>query len=130
MSARAVDAAALAGLDTGDLDLSDVTISVMPSWMAKILGSGVSAMTLGDQIFVTHDRYGAVVNGEDHVLLLHELVHVGQWRREGKLGFAVRYAGDYLRNRIIGLDHKIAYRAIGFEAAAFETSERSERELL
>ena len=87
-------------------------------------------MTFGDRIFITSDRYEQVISGDDPVLLLHELVHVGQWRREGTVGFAVRYVSDYLRNRMIGLDHKIAYRAIGFEAAAFEASERPGRGLV
>ncbi len=130
MSVSAVEAASVAGLDTGDLDLSAVSLNVMPVWMSNALGSGVAAMTLGDRIFIRSDRYEQVISGDDPVLLLHELVHVGQWRREGRVGFAVRYMSDYLRNRMIGLDHKIAYRAIGFEAAAFETSERPEREVV
>lgn len=128
MSAPALDAALRAGLDTGDLDLSTVTIDVMSHTMASLLGSGVAAMTLGDRIFVTQDRYERVIAGELPVLLLHELVHVGQWRREGRIGFLIQYVTDYLRNRIIGLDHKVAYRAIGFEAAAYDTSERSDHQ--
>jgi hypothetical protein len=130
VSVSAVEAASVAGLDTGDLDLSAVSLNVMPVWMSSALGSGVAAMTLGDRIFITSNRYEQVISGDDPVLLLHELVHVGQWRREGNVGFTVRYMSDYLRNRLIGLDHKIAYRAIGFEAAAFETSERPEREVV
>ena len=128
MSAPALDAALRAGLDTGDLDLSTVTIDVMSHTMASLLGSGVAAVTLGDRIFVTQDRYERVIAGELPVLLLHELVHVGQWRREGRIGFLIQYVTDYLRNRIIGLDHKVAYRAIGFEAAAYDASERSDHQ--
>jgi hypothetical protein len=128
MSARALDAVLSAGLDTGNLDLSAVSIHAMPPLVATLLGRGVAAMTLGDHIFVTQNRYESVIAGELPVLLLHELVHVGQWRREGSIGFLVRYGSDYLSNRMIGLDHKVAYRAIGFEAAAYETSERPAQE--
>jgi hypothetical protein len=55
---------------------------------------------------------------------------VGQWRREGRVGFLVSYLGDYLRNRLIGLNHDVAYRAIGFEAAAYDASERPKWEPL
>jgi hypothetical protein len=39
----------------------------------------------------------------------------------------VQYFRDYFRNRLIGLDHETAYRAIGFEAAAYDISERTNR---
>lgn len=119
---------ARAGLDTGDLDLANVAIRPMPMWMSVAVGHSVTAMTLGSVIFVSNDRYGSVIDGEDEVLLLHELVHVNQWQKEGKIGFLIRYLGDYFRNRLIGLDHRVAYRAIGFEAAAYETSEKADRE--
>lgn len=119
-----------AGIDVGDLDISNVTLHEMPWWMTRVLGSGVGAITLSDNIFVAPDVYEAVVGGERPRLLLHELVHVSQWRREGKLGFLTRYTTDYLRNRLIGLNHTIAYRAIGHEAAAYDVSERPDWEPL
>lgn len=130
MNTPAADVVKRAGLDVGDLDIADVTIHEMPRWMNRVLGSGVGAITLSDRIFVAPDAYGAVIGGERPTLLLHELVHVSQWRREGKLGFLARYATDYLRNRLIGLDHKVAYRAIGHEAAAYDVSERPNQEPL
>jgi hypothetical protein len=119
-----------AEIDVGDLDISDVMLHEMPWWMARVLGSGVGAVTLSDSIFVAPDVYEAVVDGERPTLLLHELVHVSQWRREGRLGFLTRYTTDYLRNRLIGLNHEVAYRAIGHEAAAYDASERPDREPL
>lgn len=127
MSVPATAVVSKVGLDTGDLELSGVTIRVMPSWMSRMLGGGVAAITLSDTIFVSSDRYERVIGGEMPILLLHELVHVGQWRREGRAAFLAQYLSDYLRNRSIGLDHKTAYRAIGFEAAAYDISERSGR---
>lgn len=129
MSASAADVARNAGLDTGDLDLADVSIRQMPAWMTGILGPGVAAITLTNTIHVTPERYDAVVGGEEPALLQHELVHVGQWRREGTPGFLMQYLKDYFRNRLIGLDHDVAYRAIGFEAAAYALSERSDQDV-
>jgi len=113
------------GLDTGDLELSGVSVSMMPFWMSRLLRHGVAAITLGDRIYVAPDRYERAISGELPLLLLHELVHVGQWRREGRVAFLVQYFGDYFRNRLIGLEHDAAYRAIGFESAAYDVSERS-----
>ena len=127
MSLPAAAVVSKAGLDTGDLELSGVSIRVMPSWMLRVLGSGVSAITIADTIYVSPDRYESVISGEAPILLLHELAHVGQWKREGRLAFLFQYLGDYFRNRLIGLGHDTAYRAIGFEAAAYEVSERSNR---
>jgi hypothetical protein len=97
------------GLDTGDLELSGVTIRVMPSWMSRMLGGGVAAITLSDTIFVSSERYERVIGGEMPILLLHELVHVGQWRREGRAAFLLQYSSEYLRNRLIGLDHRVTF---------------------
>lgn len=130
MSVPAAVAVNKAGLDIGDLDISQVRLRMMPPWMFRILGSRVGAMTLGSTIFIAPDAFEDVVRGERPRLLLHELVHVGQWRREGRVGFLVSYLGDYLRNRLIGLNHDVAYRAIGFEAAAYDASERPKWEPL
>lgn len=128
MNVPATIAATNAGLDPGDLDLGAVTVRMMPRTMSRVLGTRVGAITIANNIFVAPDRYDDVVSGGNPVLLSHELVHVHQWRREGKARFLLRYTSDYVRNRLIGLSHDLAYRAIGFEAAAFETSERPERE--
>ncbi|MFV1970610.1 MAG: DUF4157 domain-containing protein [Acidimicrobiia bacterium] len=117
------------GVDTGNLDLSEISIRMMPHWMQFALGSSVAAITIGNSIFVDGDRYDSVVSGKSPGLLVHELVHVDQWRREGKVAFLSRYAGEYVRNRMIGLDHRTAYRAIGFEAAAYDVSERTYRDV-
>lgn len=130
MSASAADVARNAGLDTGDLDLSDVSVRLMQGWMTRLLGPGVAAITLSNTIHVTPERYEAVVRGEEPALLQHELVHVAQWRREGIPGFLMQYLKDYFRNRLIGLDHDIAYRAIGFEAAAYDLSERPNQDVM
>ncbi len=129
MSISGAVAAGKAGLDTGDLDLSEVSVRLMPHWMQIALGSSVAAITLGTSIFVAQDRYESVVSGKNPTLLLHELVHVDQWRREGSVGFVSRYVTEYVRNRMIGLDHRTAYCSIGFEVAAYNASERVHRDV-
>jgi hypothetical protein len=127
VSISATVAAERAGVDTGDLDLSEVSVRMMPHWMQIALGTSVAAITLGNSIFVAQDTYESVVSGKNPALLLHELVHVDQWRREGSVAFLSRYATEYVRNRMIGLDHRTAYRSIGFEIAAYDVSERAHR---
>ena len=129
MSVPVSEAMRRSGLGIDGLDISNVSIRPMPRWMSRLLGSRVAAMTLGNTILVPVHRYDEVVGGEQPDLLRHELVHVGQWHREGSVGFLAQYTSDYLRNRLIGLNHRIAYRAIGFEAAAFDTSEQPDHGL-
>ncbi len=127
MSISATVVAERAGVDTGDLDLSEVSVRMMPHWMQIALGTSVAAITLGNSVFVAQDTYESVVSGKNQALLIHELVHVDQWRREGSATFLSRYATEYVRNRMIGLDHRTAYRSIGFEIAAYDVSERAHR---
>lgn len=76
------------------------------------LTPGIAAMTIGRYVLVRrgHER--------DRALLAHELVHVRQWRELGAIGFAARYLGAYVGNRLRGLDHWNAYEAIPLEMEA------------
>ena len=76
---------------------------------------GADGITLGSLVIVR--RTSAAGSGFDE-LLRHELVHVGQWREMGVIGFAIRYAGDYLRWRMRGYGHDGAYRRIALEVEA------------
>ena len=51
-------------------------------------------------------------------LLAHEIAHCQQYERLGMLGFLVRYAWAYRRNRWRGMNHDAAYRNIPFEIEA------------
>ena len=77
-----------------------------------VLSAGISGMTLGRLILVRRGHAG------DGPLLEHELVHVGQWRALGVVGFLRAYLADYLRGRRAGLGHWDAYRAIALETEA------------
>lgn len=124
MRARADDVVVAAGLTRFDFDSDSVTVAKLPQLLEGALGDGVHAITLGSKIFVQSDRFDAVVRGEEPELIAHELVHVAQWRRYGRLGFLAKYLSDYTRLRLLGLTHGQAYRGIGFEHAAFKESKR------
>jgi hypothetical protein len=80
--------------------------------LVPALTPGVAAMTLGPVVLVVrgHER--------DRRLLVHELVHVRQWRELGAPRFLIAYLGAYVRNRVRGLDHWRAYEAIPLEVEA------------
>ena len=106
-------AAALVGL--GDLDR--VEIRPAPRALRLLWREPVAAMTLRNRVYVDprlfdHDAEGLAS------LLLHELVHVRQWRDAGARRFLVRYLGDYVRGRLAGRDHGNAYRGIRYEVEA------------
>jgi hypothetical protein len=85
-----------------------------PRWL--LLPRNVLALTLGHRIWVARELPPA----EMDVLLRHELVHVRQMERMGVVRFLVRYLGEYARNRVKGMGHDAAYRAISLEKEAFE----------
>ena len=111
----------------GDPDpalLGGVVVRPVPTWLARLWGSGTNAMTIGNVVFASPSTLLRIVDGDALVLLTHEAVHVEQWREHGTTGFLRRYLGDYFRGRAIGLPHHVAYRAIRFEREAVERSER------
>jgi hypothetical protein len=107
--------------DPGRYD--DVAIREAPRWMVAAWGEGGAAMTLPHTVYVSGETLDRIVSGRSLRLLVHESVHVDQWRRYGWIRFLVRYLGDYLRGRAVGLPHHTAYRAIRFERQAVEQSE-------
>ena len=96
----------------------------MPALLQQILGSGITAITLGTTVFVNRQRFDGMVEGQERILFAHELIHVAQWEAEGAPRFLYRYVTDYVRLRMLGLGHKVAYRHIGYEWDAYEQSAR------
>ena len=95
---------------------SNVRVRVGYPWWLP-LPRAVAAITLGRRIWIRRELPPPQLD----VLLRHELVHVRQMERIGVLPFLLRYLGEYIRNRVRGLGHDAAYRAISFEAEAFAT---------
>ncbi len=98
-------------------DLGAVTVSTAPPLLRRIWLGPVSAMTLGRRIFIA----GEILGGDREALsrvILHELVHVRQWKAEGGWRFLSRYVLLYLSGRLRGRSHRDAYAEIPFEAEA------------
>ena len=77
----------------------------------------VSAMTVMHRVYLDPRLFDADPEWLAR-LLLHELVHVRQWRDAGPGHFLVRYVGDYLRARFAGRSHEESYRGIRYEVEA------------
>ena len=75
-----------------DLDLRRVTVRQGPRWLVR----GYAGIALPWGI---HLRPGLEATNLVPTLL-HELVHMDQWRRIGRIRFPLRYVGDYLRGRM------------------------------
>ena len=56
--------------------------------------------------------------------VVHELVHVRQFARQGYVRFMSRYLSEYWKGRLRGLDHRTAYLAISAEVEAREIAAR------
>jgi len=81
-------------------------------WVGGPVPPGSSGITIGSVVIVRARAAGS------RYLLLHEGVHVRQWRERGVAGFAVRYLGSYACWRARGKGHRGAYRRIPFEIEA------------
>jgi hypothetical protein len=100
-----------------------VTIRTASSVMRGLWGQGVQAMTLANTVYVDPK----MLNGPARalgLLVIHELVHVRQWRKRGVFSFLGTYGSDYLRGRRQKLGHRGAYRQIEFETEARAVASR------
>lgn len=61
-------------------------------------------------------------------LILHELVHIEQIKKNGWIKFYFKYFLDYLKNRSLGMNHYNAYFNIPFEIEARAISENKDRQ--
>jgi len=88
-----------------------------------------SGYTLGNTIYLdpsAHDEGSARGLG----LIGHELVHVQQYQDAGGVpGMGAQYISDYLGNRMNGMDHDGAYRAIPYEREAYALGREIEGQL-
>ena len=86
-------------------------------WFERIVLRRSAAIALPYVVYVRSRTY-VLPRADLTGLVVHELVHVSQWRADGYLRFATRYLGDYLRLRLRGRPHIDAYLAIRYEAEA------------
>lgn len=102
---------------TGVADLDRVDLRPAPPALRWIWRRGVVAMTVRNRVYVAPQQ----LSGDPERLaglLVHELVHVRQWREVGSRRFLMRYLGDYLRARAAGRPHAEAYQGIRYEVEA------------
>ena len=107
-----------AGIGSGPVP--DVPVRVAPPFLRRIWGSGTRGMTLPWAIYLSPEAYERALAGNAADLLAHEAVHVEQWSRLGPVRFLTSYLGDYVRGRLVGLPHELAYRNISLEREARE----------
>lgn len=85
-------------------------------WVGGPVPPGYDGITLGDLIIV---RRGCETNEQ---LILHERVHVDQWRQLGSFRFLRIYLGSYLKDRLRGFGHREAYQRIPLEVDACDNA--------
>jgi hypothetical protein len=98
------------------VDPEQVSVRSAPKLMQRLWGKGISAMTFPNRIYI--DPVVLTRRDGPGLLLVHELVHVRQWRELGVARFLWRYLGSYLSGRIRGQGHRGAYLAIPLEVEA------------
>jgi hypothetical protein len=96
-------------------DVDVTSVKPAPAWMECMWRGPVAAMALPWGVYVKQDRIGEPGLAQ---LVMHELVHVRQWRTQGAGRFLLRYVGEYLGGRLRGLNHGQAYLAISAESEA------------
>ena len=113
-----------AGLPLDKNQYIDVSIEPMGVLLAMCVGARAEAITLGRRVFVSAEVFEGMLTGRRPDVVAHELAHADQWR-EDRLGFLLRYIGEYLRFRILGAPHDAAYRAISYEVSATAAAQRA-----
>lgn len=104
--------------DIYPIDPGDVAVLEMPRWMAATLKPDFTAITLSRWVWIREEALTSLEGDDLRRLLIHELVHVRQWRELGILRFLARYLSDYALGRIGGKTHRAAYRGISLEVEA------------
>ncbi len=127
---NAAEALQLAGVDAGEValalphtDPADVPVRVGPRWYRRCWADRIDAVTLPwGGISLTPEVWTRLVTPAEAprcgALLVHELAHIEQCRRDGPVRHSARYAVAYLAGRLRGLGHWDAYRAIPAEVEA------------
>jgi len=85
-----------------------------PWWLRPFLMRDVIAITLGRRIYVRQTMAPASFER----LLRHELAHVRQVQRLGRVRFLWRYTAEFVRHWIRLRNVSAAYAAISFEIEA------------
>ncbi len=128
-SAPADDLLRASGIDPESLhelmprvDPANVRVRVASPLFRRFWAKGIAAVSLPTGVFVQPaimDRLRAGAQPErSGRLIVHELMHLEQWRRLGALRHMTQYIADYVRGRYRRLGHWEAYRSIRLEVEA------------
>ncbi len=116
-----VDPTSLTGL-MPHVDPTTVRVKVASAWFRRFWAKGIAAVALPTGVFVrpgVMERFRSGAEPErSGRLIVHELMHIEQWRRLGAVRHITQYVGDYLRHRLRGFGHWEAYRAVRLEQEA------------
>jgi len=128
-----------AGIDPAGLrelmprvDPAAVKVRVASPLFRRFWAKGIDAVSLPFGVFVEPSVMHRFRSGSDPErsgrLIVHELMHIEQYRRLGALRHVTQYVGDYLRGRRLRLGHWEAYRAIRLEVEAREAAASTDRQ--
>ena len=125
-----IEALEAAGIDrtsveaiTPLVDLDRLLVREATSWFEKLVLRNNSAIAFPHVVYM-HTSWYRRPRAEVVRLVIHEAVHVSQWRTTGTLRFAVTYSLDYLRGRARRRGHSRAYEDIRYEVAARDATDK------
>lgn len=127
--ASGIDPASLAAL-MPRVDPATVKVKVASKLFRRFWAKGIVAVALPTGIYVdpaVMERFRTGAEPErSGKLIVHELMHMEQWRRLGAFRHVIQYTGDYLRHRFRGFGHWESYRAIRLEEEARDAASQVE----
>ena len=126
----AIEALEAAGIDPASVqvvapgvDLERLLVREASSLLEKLVLRRNAAIALPYVVYM-HSRWYRRPRAQLARLVIHEAVHVSQWRQTGKLKYAATYACDYLRGRVRRRGHDEAYQQIRYEVQAREATDK------
>ena len=126
----AIEALEAAGIDPASVqavaprvDLERLLVREASSLLEKLVLRRNAAIALPYVVYM-HRRWYRRPRAQLARLVIHEAVHVSQWRQTGNLKYAATYACDYLRGRARLRGHNEAYLQIRYEVQAREATDK------
>ena len=118
LEAGAIDPAEVARVAPG-VDTERLLVREARPWFERLVLRSSAAIAFPHVIYM-HSKAYRLPRPQITRLVVHELIHVSQWRTDGNVRFVLRYLGDYFQGRRHRLTHTEAYHAIGYEISARE----------
>ena len=126
----AIEALEAAGIElssvqrvTPGVDLERLLVREASRLFEKLLLRNNAALALPHVVYM-HSRAYRRPRAQLARLVVHEAIHVSQWRQTGSLKFAATYAWDYVRGRVGRRGHVRAYQEIRYEVQARDATDK------